>query len=190
VISPQERLQSREMMIRFDFQTVAVMLMATASSLSVAFWLNHADARGQAHAETAIMAPAVSAPAHPHSASGAAQVLKAADGHYWAEAEIDGRAVRVLVDTGASVVALTRDDALRLGLHLTPDDFTRTVQTASGPARAAAIELKSVAIAGAEVQHVQALVVENGLSQSLLGMSYLGRLSGFEATPAGLTLRP
>lgn len=179
-------------MIRFDFQTVAVMVMATASSLSVAFWLNHADARGQARAETAVMVPAVSAPNHvAHSAhGGAAQVLKAADGHYWAEAEIDGKAVRVLVDTGASVVALTRDDALRLGLHLTSDDFTRTVQTASGPARAAAVELKSVAIAGAEVRQVQALVVEDGLSQSLLGMSYLGRLSGFEATPAGLTLRP
>lgn len=177
------------MMIRFDFQTVAVMVMATASSLSVAFWLNHADARGQAHAETAVMVPAVNAPAH-HSASGAAQVLKAADGHYWAEAEIDGRAVRVLVDTGASVVALTREDALRLGLHLNSDDFTRSVQTASGPARAAAVELKSVAIAGAEVRQVQALVVENGLKQSLLGMSYLGRLSGFEASPAGLTLRP
>jgi aspartyl protease family protein len=176
-------------MIRFDFQTIAVMVMATASSLSVAFWLNHADARGQARAET-VTVPAVSVPAHGHSSTNVAQVLKAADGHYWAEAEIDGRAVRVLVDTGASVVALTREDALRLGLRLTSDDFTRTVQTASGPARAAAIELKSVAIAGAEVENVQALVVEDGLSQSLLGMSYLGRLSGFEASPAGLTLRP
>jgi aspartyl protease family protein len=176
-------------MIRFDFQTIAVMVMATASSLSVAFWLNHADARGQAHAGTAAVIAAVNVPAH-HSTSGVAQVLKAADGHYWAEAEIDGRAVRVLVDTGASVVALTREDALRLGLKLTPEDFTRTVQTASGPARAAAVELKSVAIAGAEVRQVQALVVEDGLTQSLLGMSYLGRLSGFEATPVGLTLRP
>lgn len=172
-------------MIRFDFQPVAVLVMATASSLSVALWLNHADARGQAHAESAAV-PAASA----HAQAGAAQVLKAADGHYWAEAEIDGRAVRVLVDTGASVVALTREDALRLGLDLAPEDFTRSVQTASGPARAAAVELKSVTIAGAEVRQVQALVFESGLKQSLLGMSYLGRLSGFEATPAGLTLRP
>jgi len=87
-------------------------------------------------------------------------------------------------------VALTRDDALRLGLKLSPEDFTRTVQTASGPARAAAVQLGSVAVAGAEVRDVKALVVETGLAQSLLGMSYLGRLSSFEATPAGLTLRP
>ena len=171
-------------MIRFDLQTAAVMAMATASSLSVAFWLSHADAQGLAHAET--VTPVSSTPAH----GGAAQVLKAADGHYWAEANIDGRAIRVLVDTGASVVALTRQDALRLGLKLTPNDFTRTVQTASGPARAAAVTLKSIAVAGAEVEDVQALVVEAGLAQSLLGMSYLGRLSGFEATPVALTLRP
>ncbi len=174
-------------MIRFDLQTAAVMLMATASSLSVAYWLSHADARGQAQAAVFTPSAAVStAPAR----GGAAQVVRSADGHYWAEAKIDGRAVRVLVDTGASVVALTRDDALRLGLKLTAADFTHTVKTAAGPARAATVTLSSVAVSGARVDDVQALVVEEGLEQSLLGMSYLGRLSAFEATPAGLTLRP
>lgn len=177
-------------MIRFDLQSAIVMVMATASSLSVAFWLTHADGRSRsARAETVIAAPAM-APVQSAPKSGAAQVMRSTDGHYWAEANIDGRAVRVLVDTGASVVALTRDDALRLGLKLTPADFSRSVQTASGPARAAAVTLGSVAIAGAEVRDVQALVVEQGLAQSLLGMSYLGRLSSFEATPAALTLRP
>ena len=45
-------------------------------------------------------------------------------------------------------------------------------------------------VAGARVDRVEALVVEQGLEYSLLGMSYLGRLSRFEASPAGLTLRP
>ena len=45
-------------------------------------------------------------------------------------------------------------------------------------------------VAGARVDRVEALVVEQGLEYSLLGMSYLGRLSAFSATPAGLTLRP
>lgn len=177
-------------MIRFDFQSAAVMVMATASSLSVAFWLTHVDAGNrEARAEVVIAAPAV-LPAKTASKPGPAQVMRAADGHYWAEARIDGRAVRVLVDTGASVVALTREDALRLGLKLSPADFDKTVQTAAGPARAAAVTLSSVAVASAEVRDVQALVVEEGLGQSLLGMSYLGRLSAFEATPAALTLRP
>ena len=117
-------------------------------------------------------------------------MLKSADGHYWAEADIDGRAIRVMVDTGASVVALTPADAARLGLKLTAADFSGTVLTASGPVRAAPVKLDAVAVAGARVTAVEALVVEQGLPHSLLGISDLGRLSAFTATPAGLTLRP
>jgi aspartyl protease family protein len=173
--------------MRFDLSSAGVMALAVASALTTAWWLNHADARGQAYAATP--AP-VHAPAH----GSPAQVLKAADGHYWADALIEARAgqraVRVMVDTGASVVALTPADAARLGLRLQADDFSATIITASGPARAARVELRTVAVAGARVEYVEALVVERGLPHSLLGMSYLGRLSSFSATPVGLTLRP
>jgi aspartyl protease family protein len=124
------------------------------------------------------------------ASGGVAQIARSADGLYWAQADVEGRAVRMLVDTGASVVALTREDALRLGLRLTPADFTQTVETASGPVMAAAVELDHVSVSGARVEDVRALVVEEGLPHSLLGMSYLGRLSAFEARPNGLTLRP
>ena len=162
--------------------------IATLSSLSVAWWLTHQEPRT---AEAAVAIAPAYAPATPDAAPGQpAQIARSADGHYWAEADIDGRAVRVLVDTGASVVALTRQDALRLGLHVTPSDFTQTVQTASGPVKAAPVELDHVAVSGARVEKVRALIVEKGLPHSLLGMSYLGRLSAFEARPSGLTLRP
>ncbi len=62
--------------------------------------------------------------------------------------------------------------------------------TANGQTRAAPIKLASVAVAGAEVRNVDALVIENGLQSSLLGMTYLGRLSQFEATKTSLILRP
>lgn len=173
--------------MRFDIQSAIVMGMATASSLSVAWMLTHQEPRAaEAAVPTASMA---SSPWTPTPGS-PAQIARAADGHYWAEADIDGRAIRVLVDTGASVVALTREDALRLGLQLVPSDFTRTVETASGPVMAAPVELDHVAVAGARVEKVSALVVQEGLPHSLLGMSYLGRLSAFEARPTGLTLRP
>lgn len=177
----------------FDLKSSGVLVVATACALSVGLWLNHADGRGQAHGEpvAAPVAPAAAyAPDESRKPSRPGQVVRAADGHYWAEAVIDGRAVRVLVDTGASVVALTREDALRLGLKLSSQDFRSTVVTASGPAPAARVKLASVSVAGARVDEVEALVVEKGLTQSLLGMSYLGRLSGFEATPTALTLRP
>jgi aspartyl protease family protein len=177
--------------MRFDLSSLGVMALAVASALTTAWWLNHADARGQAHAATPA---AESAAVHAPARGGPAQVLKAADGHYWADALIDARngqrAVRVMIDTGASVVVLTPADAARLGLRLGTDDFTATVITASGPVRAAPVALQSVAVSGARVEQVEALVVEHGLPHSLLGMSYLGRLSSFSATPVGLTLRP
>lgn len=170
--------------MRFDLQSAAVMVTATLSSLSVAWWLTHREPR---EVQAAVVMPTV---ANAPASGGVAQIARSADGHYWAQADVEGRAVRMLVDTGASVVALTRADALRLGLRLEPSDFTQTVETASGPVMAAAVELDHVSVAGARVEDVRALVVEEGLPHSLLGMSYLGRLSAFEARPNGLTLRP
>ena len=169
--------------MRFDLSSLGVMVLAVASALTTAWWLNHAEARGQASAATPV-------PRHAPALGRPAQVLKAADGHYWADALIDGTVVRVMVDTGASVVVLTPEDAVRLGLGLKAGDFSRTIITASGPVRAAPVALQTVAVAGTRVEQVEALVVEQGLPHSLLGMSYLGRLSSFSATPAGLTLRP
>jgi aspartyl protease family protein len=174
-------------LVRFDLQSAVVMGTATLSSLTVAWWFTHREPR---LAEAAVPTPAHAASLTAPASGQAAQIARSPDGHYWAQADIEGRAVRMLVDTGASLVALTREDALRLGLRLTPADFTQTVETASGPVMAAAIELDHVAVAGARVENVRALVVEEGLPHSLLGMSYLGRLSAFEARPAGLTLRP
>ena len=118
-----------------------------------------------------------------------AVIAKAADGHYWAQARMNGASVRVLVDTGATAVALTPADARRLGLEPGRLDYTRRIATAAGAVRAAPVVLDRVEVAGAPVEQVSALVVERGLSTSLLGMNYLGRLSGFSADQAGLTLR-
>jgi aspartyl protease family protein len=120
---------------------------------------------------------------------GAAQIVKGADGHFWAEAKVDGRAVRFLIDTGATAVALSQTDAKRLGIDTKGLDYSYKVITASGQTRAAKVKLASVSVAGAQVRDVDALVIENGLETSLLGMSYLGRLSSFQATPRALILR-
>ena len=60
--------------------------------------------------------------------------------------------------------------------------------TANGRTHAARIQLDYVAVSGARVEQVPAMVIADGLSTSLLGMSYLGRLSRFEATPTSLIL--
>jgi len=117
-------------------------------------------------------------------------VPKASDGHYWAEGDVDGRRVKFLVDTGATVVALTAQDARRLGIDTDRLRFGSSVVTAAGRARAASVRLASVTVAGARLENVDALVIDKGLDASLLGMSYLGRLSSFQATRQALFLRP
>jgi aspartyl protease family protein len=117
-------------------------------------------------------------------------VTKAADGHYWATADVNGSAVRFLVDTGATAVALTANDARRLGLDLATLTYGVPVTTADGKTMAAQVKLRSVTIAGARIENVDALVLQSGLETSLLGMSYLGRLSSFEATRTALILKP
>lgn len=165
--------------MRFDLSSAGVLALAVASSLSVLWWMDRAGLRGEAHAAD------LAAESH----AVAERILRGPDGHYWAQAEVDGRPVRLMVDTGASLVTLTRADAARFGFQLQPGDFTTALTTASGPVRAARIELPRIAVAGARVDRVEALVVADGLPHSLLGMSYLGRLSGFEATPGELKLR-
>jgi aspartyl protease family protein len=139
--------------------------------------LRQPDLRGPAPAEA------------PLAEDGAAQIVKGPDGHFWAEAKVDGRAVRFLIDTGATTVALSQTDAKRLGIETQGLDYRYKVITASGQTRAASVKLASVSVAGARVRDVDAMVIEKGLETSLLGMSYLGRLSSFQATPRALILR-
>jgi aspartyl protease family protein len=122
--------------------------------------------------------------AHPNSAA----IHKASDGHFWAQGRVNGQTVRFLVDTGATAVALTPDDAQRLGFDVEDLKYAYIVTTAAGQSRAAAVTLSSISVGGARVSDVSALVVEKGLDTSLLGMTYLGRLSRFEATREALTL--
>ena len=147
----------------------------------------------------AVVAPPAVAPAAPTAAQpvptnaslapGDAQVVKAPDGHYWADAQVNGRNVRFLIDTGASFVALTRSDAEQLGLNPSALVYDAPVTTANGRTEAARVQLDYVAVSGARVEQVPAMVIADGLSTSLLGMSYLNRLSGFQATPTSLILR-
>jgi aspartyl protease family protein len=121
---------------------------------------------------------------------GSGAVAKGPDGHFWADAVVNGKPVRFLVDTGATAVALTAEDAQRLGLKTADLKYGYKVTTAGGSAQAAAVTLASVSINGARLDNVQALVVSDGLDVSLLGMSYLGRLTRFEATRNTLRLEP
>ena len=168
-------------MIRF----VAIAAIGALSAVGAARAVASLDA--DPYAASLRPEPAALAPA---PAAAPASIRKSADGHYWAEASVNGKAVRFLVDTGATAVALTLDDAKRLGIDTGKLSYSYDVITADGKARAAMVKLASISIAGAKVDDVDALVIEKGLGASLLGMSYLGRLRAFEATQTALILKP
>lgn len=111
------------------------------------------------------------------------------NGHYLTEAEINNRTVPVLVDTGATLIALRYEDARSMGLVNPGDKFDVRVRTANGEGRAKLVSLRSVTVGTITVRDVQALVAEQGaLATNLLGMSFLKRLARFEVQRGQLVL--
>jgi aspartyl protease family protein len=112
-----------------------------------------------------------------------------AQGHFQTDARIEGRRLTLMVDTGASVIALTADTAASLGIHPTPNDYTAAVKTANGVVRAAPVELSMVEIEDISLHNVSAMVLPEGaLSDNLLGMSFLSRLHRWEFADGRLVL--
>jgi aspartyl protease family protein len=116
-------------------------------------------------------------------------VPRDARGHFQVEARVDGRSMGFMVDTGASVVALTSSDAARLGVRPAPRDYTIEAKTANGTVRAAPAQLDAVQIGGITVRDVPAMVLPDSvLSENLLGLSFLSRLRRFEYSNGRLVL--
>jgi aspartyl protease family protein len=104
-----------------------------------------------------------------------------ADGHFYANVTIDGVPMRLMVDTGASSIALSAEDARRIGIDPQSLDYVLAVTTANGPALAAGVTLDEVRLGDLVFERVAASVMPPGtLDRSLLGMSFLSRLSRFE----------
>lgn len=97
-----------------------------------------------------------------------------AGGHFLADGQVNGGAIRFLVDTGATAVAIPAGDAVRLGIDYRKGRRSM-VQTAAGPAVAYAVMLDRVRLGGIELQNVEGMVVEQGLPIALLGNSFLNR---------------
>lgn len=111
------------------------------------------------------------------------------NGHFFADARVNGRPIRVMVDTGASLVALSYEDAADAGIYVTPSDFKYRVSTANGTGRIALVTLDQVSIDGITVYDVRAAVGERGaLTTTLLGMSFLSRLKRTEMRNGRLVL--
>jgi aspartyl protease family protein len=117
-------------------------------------------------------------------------IQKALGGHFQADVTVDGKTIPMLVDTGASSVVLSFDDAANLGIDTGGLAYTIPVMTANGRAMAAPVRLDEITIGSISRRNVRAMVSEEGrLDESLLGMSFLSTLSSLQIQADELRLR-
>jgi aspartyl protease family protein len=133
--------------------------------------------------------PAISEARPSPPADGEIVLHRQPNGHYYMDAAINGASVNFLVDTGASVLALSAEDARRVGIRTDRLDFAYPVSTAAGQAMAARVIVRRIDVAGHSFERVPALVLR-GSRQSLLGMSILERFDSLEIREDRLVLRP
>jgi aspartyl protease family protein len=129
-------------------------------------------------------------PGHVISHGRTVEVARTSDGDFDISAHINGARVPMVLDTGASSVVLTQDDAKAAGLPIDLLNYTVSIDTANGRARAAPVTLDRIAIGALEERSIDALVVQPGqLRTSLLGMSFLNRLQTWQVSGDRLILK-
>jgi len=121
---------------------------------------------------------------------GSVMFRASSDGHFQVGALVNGSHVTFLLDTGATKVALTHADAKRIGIDMNSLSYNVRISTANGNSFFAPIVIKEIRIGGIVVKDVSAYVSKSGtLDTSLLGVSFLSRLSSYQVTKDTLTLK-
>ncbi len=118
-----------------------------------------------------------------------ATLMRAPDGHFYADAQVNGATVRFLVDSGASDVVLSRADAQRAGIMASPGEFTAEAQSANGAVKLKPVTIGRIAIGPVATDGVAGAVAETGLPISLLGQSFLSRVKRVEIEEDAMRLR-
>lgn len=118
-------------------------------------------------------------------------VMRQMDGHFFVRADVEGSTMTLMVDTGASYVALTVEDARRIGVDPDTLSYHLPIRTANGMIQAAPITINRMAIGSIERRNVQALVSPPGaMDESLLGLSFLNSLRSYAISGDRLVLTP
>jgi aspartyl protease family protein len=118
-------------------------------------------------------------------------IVRNGGGHFGVRAEINGKPMPLLVDTGASFVTLTPEDARDIGIDPESLSYVVPTRTANGTIQTASIKLDAIAIGPIERRDISALVApKDALDESLLGLSFLNTLDGYSISGDRLVLNP
>ncbi len=110
------------------------------------------------------------------------------DGHFYAAAEVNGMPVHFLVDTGASMIALTGDDARALGLSWDSSELMHVGRGVNGDVMGKPVMLDRIAMGGFEFENMPAVIIPDGLDVSLLGQSFLKRVDNVQIERDRMTI--
>jgi aspartyl protease family protein len=115
-------------------------------------------------------------------------LTRRANGHFYADVQVNGQTVEFMVDTGASGIALTRRDAEALGLFWNENELETVGRGVSGAVSGKMVRLDRVELGGKEVRDLDAAIIPGGLDVSLLGQSFLSRFGEVKITGDEMTL--
>lgn len=112
-------------------------------------------------------------------------------GQFQTTMEIAGRSFPAMVDTGASAVSLSFEDAASLGYHPVATDFRWRMTTANGETKAAPVTIPLIRVGNVEARNVQAVISQPGAltTPNLLGMTFLRKLSGYQVDAGRMVLK-
>jgi aspartyl protease family protein len=128
-------------------------------------------------------------PAHPMPAGPHALVVTQSGGGYFIMGKVDGVDIRFLIDTGASDIVLSPDDARRLGVDPSELKYDKAYETANGVGLGARLDGRRLEVGPIRMDGVTVSINQAPMTSSLLGMAFLHRLEGFEARDGKLVLR-
>jgi aspartyl protease family protein len=161
-------------------------LIGSVASVGAITHLQKEKASQPAKPATAMVQPAAAAPAGGNTA----MLYSDTRGHFHADVYMRGIPVRTLVDTGASLVSFSAEDAAKIGLRDEPNQKKAQFNTANGLVTASIVRIPEMRLQGITVYDVEAAIMPKGaMNGTLLGMSFMKKLQSYESRGTSMVLR-
>jgi aspartyl protease family protein len=120
----------------------------------------------------------------------AMRIQMSEDGHFWADAQVNGRGVRFMIDSGATTTAMSRSAAVAAGIAIDESGFPVSISTANGTVEARRARMERLALGSIQADDLAVVVAEEFGDTNVLGMNFLSQLESWRVEGRFLILQP